>query len=56
MTDKNDKIDYKPIAEDSQKSCANCKNYQPESDDMGKCFGNQVSSRGTCNFFTPKEK
>lgn len=46
---------YKSKADDPAKSCANCKNFEAESEGMGKCFGNDVSSEGTCDFFAPKE-
>ena len=54
MTDNNQDVQYKPIAENSAKSCTNCKNFQSETEGIGKCFGHDVSAKGTCNFFTSK--
>jgi hypothetical protein len=36
------------------KTCADCKHFQPEGDGLGKCFGHEVSAKGSCNMFEPK--
>lgn len=48
---------YQPIAPDPAKSCKNCKHFEAEAEEfeVGKCFGNEVSAKGTCNYFEPKK-
>lgn len=53
MDEKN--VNYQPETPDPSRACANCKNFEEESDNMGKCFGNEVTNKGTCDFFAPKE-
>ncbi|MGD1119498.1 MAG: hypothetical protein ABR886_08425 [Dehalococcoidales bacterium] len=36
------------------KTCADCKHFQSEGDGLGKCFGHEVSAKGSCNFFEAK--
>ena len=48
-------VNYQPEASDTSKSCASCKNFEAESEGMGKCFGKDVTDKGTCNFFAPRE-
>jgi len=36
------------------KTCADCKHFQSEDDGLGKCFGHEVSAKGSCNFFEAK--
>ncbi|NQU99539.1 MAG: hypothetical protein HQ538_02275 [Parcubacteria group bacterium] len=48
-------VNYQPEAPDPSKSCASCKNFEAGSEGMGKCFGKDVTDKGTCNFFEPKE-
>jgi hypothetical protein len=51
------KVNYQPVAEDPQKSCINCKNFQTDEENtqgIGRCFGHEVSSKGSCNFFEEK--
>ena len=49
-------IKYVPKGEEG-KTCADCKHFESEADkqDIGKCFGHEVSAEGGCNFFEPKE-
>ena len=51
-----DDVNYQPVAVDTEKSCVNCKNFSPkEGQEMGECFGHEVSSKATCDYFSPKE-
>jgi hypothetical protein len=38
------------------RTCAECKNFEPdpENEEIGKCFGYNVSAQGSCNLFEPK--
>ena len=55
MADKTNDVNYKPVADDPEKSCINCKNFQPKGEEMGECFGHKVSTKGTCNYYQPKK-
>lgn len=56
MTGKINDVNYKPVAEDPEKSCVNCEHFQAKDEKMGECFGHKVSAKGTCNYFKPKNK
>lgn len=49
-------VNYKPMADDPQKSCRQCKHFKAEGEEMGDCFGHKVLAKGTCNFFEPKSE
>ena len=36
------------------KTCADCKHFTDEGDNMGKCFGHEVPAGGSCNMFEAK--
>lgn len=48
---------YQPVSPDSTKACENCKFFEVDEDNegMGKCFGQEVATGGTCDFFEAKE-
>lgn len=48
-------VNYQPIANDPARSCIKCKHFQPTEDNKGECFGHEVSSKATCNYFEVKE-
>lgn len=55
MAQETQDVGYQELAQDPTKACTNCKHFQPKEGDLGECFGNEVSSKASCNYFEPKE-